>query len=89
MHTRTGPHAFFIISTYCSGMSRPSLSTARLITCQDTSRSRTCSTSSTQREVIQAHGHRGSNQKSSLVAAMTGSCPGKQVAQPARCAVAG
>ena len=37
MQTRTGPHAFFIISTYCSGMSRPSLSTARLMTFQVTS----------------------------------------------------
>src|SRR5579875_3668280 len=34
------------------------------MTCHDTSTGRTCSTSSIQREVIQAHGHSGSNQKS-------------------------
>ena len=35
--------------------------------------SRTCSTSSIQREVIQAHGHRGSNQKSAV--SVTGCLP--------------
>src|SRR5690242_3889576 len=64
MTARTGPQAFFIISTYCSGRSRPSFSTARLMTCQDTVSGRTFSTSSTQRDVIHAQGHSGSNQKS-------------------------
>src|SRR3954454_14026356 len=67
MQTRTGPQAFFIMSTYCSGRSRPSLSTASDMTFHVTSTSRTCSTSSTQREVIQAQGHSGSNQKSTFV----------------------
>src|SRR5690606_15318147 len=49
---------------YFSGRSRPSLSTARLMTCQRTVTSRTCSTSPIQRLVIQAQGHTGSNQKS-------------------------
>ncbi len=62
--------------------SRPSLSTARLITCQCTSRSRTFSTSSTQRLVIQAQGHSGSNQKSRVVAATAGSCPRNHAVQP-------
>ena len=35
--------------------------------------SRTCSTSSIQREVIQAHGHRGSNQKSAVSVSLMGS----------------
>ena len=61
--TRTGPQAFFIISWYSSGRSRPSLSTARLMTWKFTSMSRTFSTSRIQREVIQHHGHSGSNQK--------------------------
>src|SRR4051794_24614615 len=63
MATRTGPHAVFIISRYSSGRSRPSLSTARLMTWKFTSMSRTFSTSRIQREVIQHHGHSGSNQK--------------------------
>src|SRR5450755_1338583 len=50
--------------------SLPSFSTARLITCQVTPTGRTCSTSSIQRDVIHAHGHSGSNQKSTGV----GSC---------------
>ena len=66
MITRTGPQARFISSTYFSGSSRPSLSTASDITCQRTSTSRTCSTSSIQREVIQAHGQAGSNQNSAV-----------------------
>ena len=37
MITRTGPQAFAISSRYCSGRSRPSLSTARLITWKVTS----------------------------------------------------
>src|SRR4051812_44698885 len=61
--TRTGPHAVFIISRYSSGRSRPSLSTARLITWKSTSMSRTFSTSRIHRDVIQHHGHSGSNQK--------------------------
>src|ERR1700704_2077749 len=63
MATRTGPQAFFIPSRYSSGRSRPSLSTARLITWKFTSTSRTFSTSKIQRDVIQHHGHSGSNQK--------------------------
>src|SRR6478735_9556387 len=61
--TRTGPHAFFIISWYSSGRSLPSLSTARLMTWKFTSISRTFSTSRIHRDVIQHHGHSGSNQK--------------------------
>src|ERR1044072_170513 len=69
MQTRTGPQAVFISSWYRSGSSSSlgSLSTARLITCQRTSTGRTFSTSSIQREVIQAQGHSGSNQKSAGV----------------------
>src|SRR5579875_248721 len=63
--TRTGPHAFFMFSRYFSGRSsRFSLSTARLMTWKFTSMSRTFSTSRIQRDVIHAHGHSGSNQKS-------------------------
>ncbi|CAM5651619.1 hypothetical protein SRIMM317S_06085 [Streptomyces rimosus subsp. rimosus] len=69
MHTRTGPHTtppgrFF--SRYSSGSSSSlsSFNTPRLITCQRTSTGRTFSTSSIQREVSQAHGQDGSNQKS-------------------------
>src|SRR5690606_25212271 len=47
--------------------SRPSLSTDRLITDQVTSTSRTCSTCSSQREVIQAQGQAGSKNISALV----------------------
>src|ERR1700733_12370787 len=47
-----------------------SFRTARLITCHRTATERTFSTSSIQRLVIHAHGHRGSNQKSTSV----GSC---------------
>src|ERR1700691_1596958 len=68
--TRTGPHAWAISSRYCSGRSLPSLTTARLITCQRAATGRTFSTSSSQRDAIQAHGHSGSNQKSTGV----GSC---------------
>ena len=58
-------------SRYCSGMSSlPSFSTDRLITCQVTLTWRTFCTSRIQREVIQAHGQIGSNQKSTRV----GSC---------------
>src|SRR5829696_2884269 len=64
MATRTGPIAFFIISWYSSGRSRPRLSTARDMTCQCRSMSRTLAASSTQRLVSHAHGHSGSNQKS-------------------------
>src|SRR4051794_9972956 len=66
MHTRTGPHASAIACWYSSGRSRPSLSTASDITCQLTSMSRTCSTSSIQRLEIHAHGQIGSNQKSAV-----------------------
>ena len=51
-------------SRYSSGTSLFSLSTARLITWKFASMSRTFSTSRTHREVIQHHGHSGSNQKS-------------------------
>src|ERR671913_626517 len=64
MGTRTGPVAFLIISWYSSGRSRPRLSTARDMTCQCRSMSRTLAASSTQRLVNHAHGHSGSNQKS-------------------------
>ena len=67
MTARTGCHAVVMNSWYSSGRSRPSLRTARDITCQRTVTSRTCSTSSIQREVIHAHGQRGSNQKSAIV----------------------
>ena len=90
MHTRTGPHAFFIISAYSSGRSRPSFSTARLMTCQCVSTSRTFSTSSIQRDVIHAKGHSGSNQKSTRVfSAMAIGFPSQKVspAQPRRGAV--
>src|SRR3954454_13296229 len=66
MQTRTGPHAVSSIFRYSSGRSRPSLSTARLITCQLVRTSRTCSTSCIQREAIHAHGQSGSNQKSAV-----------------------
>src|SRR5580658_9729591 len=62
--TRTGPNALDSRSLYSAGrFSRFSLSTARLITRKFTSISRTFSTSRIHREVIQAHGHSGSNQK--------------------------
>ena len=48
-------------------MSLSSLRKARLMMCQVTEMSRTCSTSRIHREVIQAKGHAGSNQKSALV----------------------
>src|SRR2546425_2545821 len=62
--TRTGFHACLRPSRYSSGTSLFSLSTARLITWKLTSISRTFSTSRIHREVIQHHGHSGSNQKS-------------------------
>ncbi len=61
MMTRTGPQACSMSARYCSGRSRPSLSTARLITDQVTRTGRTVSTCMSQREVIQAQGHIGSN----------------------------
>src|SRR5450631_2802070 len=61
MMTRTGPHERSIMASYSGGSSRPSLRTARLITDQVTSTSRTCSTSISQREVSHAHGQSGSN----------------------------
>src|SRR3954453_18236908 len=56
--------ACFIISWYSGDRSRPRLSTASDMTCQCRSMSRTLAASSTQRLVSQAHGHSGSNQKS-------------------------
>src|SRR3954452_12811283 len=61
MQIRTGPHSLPIRSWYCSVRSRLALSTERLITLNLTSRGRTFSTSSSQREVIQAQGQTGSN----------------------------
>src|SRR5665811_1079753 len=58
---RTGPRPRSIFERYSGGSSRPSLRTARLITDQVTSTSRTCSTSISQREVSHAHGQIGSN----------------------------
>ena len=67
MQTRTGPLASARRALYSSeSSSRPSLRMASDMTCQRTWMSRTCSTWSIQREVIQAHGHRGSNQKSAV-----------------------
>src|SRR4051794_23126714 len=66
MHTRTGPQAPSSILRKSSGRSRPSLRTARLITCQLVRTSRTCSTSCIHREEIHAQGQRGSNQKSAV-----------------------
>lgn len=60
MATRTGPQPFVMSSRYCSGRSRPSFSTARLITWKLRSMSRTFSTSRIHREEIQANGQRGS-----------------------------
>src|SRR4051794_14990692 len=60
--------ALAIISWYSSGRSRPRLSTASDITCQCRSMSRTLAASRTQRLVSQAHGHSGSNQKSTRAA---------------------
>ncbi len=46
---------------------------ARDMTCQVTSTGRTFSTSRIQRDVIQAHGHKGSNQKSAVSRDVAGS----------------
>ena len=76
--TRTGPHDASISSRYCSGRSRPSLRTDRLITCHRTSTSRTRAASSIHRDVIHAHGQAGSNQKSTTGtpgSSRAGSCP--------------
>ncbi|GDX32142.1 hypothetical protein LBMAG15_10760 [Actinomycetes bacterium] len=67
MITRTGAQAAAINSTYSGGSSLPAFKTAKDITFQCTRTSRTCSTSSIHLEVIQAHGHSGSNQKSAVV----------------------
>jgi hypothetical protein len=64
--TRTPAHAVSSRARYPCGRSRPSLSTDRLITWNSTWTSRTFSTSSSQREVIHAHGHTGSNQRSTF-----------------------
>src|ERR1700680_5235451 len=55
------------------------------MTCQRTSTGRTSSTSSIHREAIHAHGHRGSNQKSTTV----GSCSAMMLLLPgtARCPI--
>ena len=72
-------------SRYSSGISRPSFRTANDITCHCTSTSRTCSTSSIHREVIQAQGHIGSNQKSALVIFQLSTRPGQGAAGPVNC----
>src|ERR1035437_9745699 len=69
--TRTGPQDRSIIKRYSEGSSRPSFRTARLITDQVTSTSRTCSTSISQREVSHAHGQIGSNHISAEVLTVT------------------
>ena len=63
----------FIASAYCSGTSRPSLSTDRLITWKDTSTGRTFSTSSNHREVTHAQGQAGSNHMSTASRSAMGS----------------
>lgn len=68
--TRTGPRVFDSHRSYHgSKPSRPWLSSHRLITWKRTSTSRTRSTSSSHREVFQAHGHFGSNHTSTTVIA--------------------
>src|SRR5690606_36018518 len=64
-----------IACRYSSGTSLSSLRTDRLITCQRTLIGRSFSTSRIHREVIHAHGHRGSNQKSTGVAASSATSP--------------
>src|SRR5690625_1289201 len=67
MHTRTGPHHLGICSAYHSSRSsRPSLSKDRLMTWKCTSIGLIFSTSSSQRDVIHAHGHTGSNHRSTV-----------------------
>src|SRR5258707_1255642 len=69
--TGTGPQLRARISLYLSGSSaRPSFSTLRLMTWKRTDTSRTCSTSSSQREVIQGHGQAGSTYRSTSVIAI-------------------
>src|SRR5206468_2243472 len=75
------PHPLASPSLYRSGrFSRPSLRTERLITWNETRTGRTFSTSSSQREVIHAHGHLGSNHIATLMSAprrskvLTASC---------------
>src|SRR6476620_570892 len=71
--TRTGAQALTRNSLYSAGSSsRPSFRTARLITCHSVLMSRTSSTSEIQREVTQAKGHMGSNQKSALFVIVSG-----------------
>src|SRR4051812_39749389 len=69
MATRTGPQPSPIRARYRSdtSSSRFSFSTDRLITCHRTVTGRTFSTSSIHRDVSQAHGHIGSNQKSAIL----------------------
>src|SRR6202011_5703426 len=61
-----GAHAWPVSSRLASDSSsrRPSLRTARLMTCQVVASGRAFSISRIQREVSQLHGHTGSNQKS-------------------------
>jgi hypothetical protein len=61
-----------ISSTYCSGSSRPSLRTDRLITLNRTSSGRTFSTSRSQRDVSHAHGQSGSNHMSTVPRSVIG-----------------
>src|ERR1035437_4038859 len=60
MSTRTGPHDFFMKSTYSADNSLFSFSTAKLMTRTWTSRSRTSAAWSSHLEVTHAHGQRGS-----------------------------
>ncbi len=71
--TRTGPQAFSMFARYSGLRSRPAFRIARLMTFQWISTSRTSRTSSIQREVIHAHGHSGSNQKSTRAVVAFGS----------------
>ena len=67
-----GTPVFARPSRYFSGrLSRPSLSTDRLITWKRMSTGRTFSTSSNQRDVSQAHGQAGSNHMSAVMRSVT------------------
>src|SRR3954447_25234198 len=73
MATRTGPHRSEISSRYSGETSLSSLRTLRLITRNSTSTGRTFSTSSSQRDVIHAHGQEGSKYIVTVVRSLTGS----------------
>src|SRR3954464_14968300 len=72
MATRTAPQFCLSPSRYFSGrLSRPSLRTAGLITRNRMSTGRTFSTSSSHRDVSQAHGQAGSNHMSAVIRSVT------------------